>query len=238
MLVIVTWYWGDKYGAKDVLKLFNGCKRHLRQPFEFRVITDCSLSDEQEMRRRAVSTASVGFGVNREIWDHHLTKIPGCFARLRMFDPEWQATIPLNFGDRLVCMDLDSVVTGNLDPLFNRPETFMILRGANASNPCPVNGSLMMLRAGYHAEVWSEFSLEKAKAVPFFEFPDDQAWLHHMLPKAIGWNAGPQSGVYAFKKTTWPAGDDLPSDARLVVFPGWRSPNKFKHLPWVREHWA
>lgn len=250
MLVISTWLWGDKYGPSDVLKLFSGCKRHLRQPFEFRCVTD-NAATARELQTRAVTSASVSFSAV-DIWDHKLLTVKGCFARLRMFDPEWQHQIGLSHGDRLVCMDLDSIVTGLLDPLFNRAETFMILQGANAANPCPFNGSLMMLRAGHHPDVWSDFTLEKAQAVPFYEFPDDQGWLHHKLPKAAGWKVGSQSGVYAFMKPGWPTvqvqdigdgrqgkqTDDLPTDARLVVFPGWRSPEKFGHLPWVKQNWA
>ncbi len=173
--------------------------------------------------------------------DLPLTKIKGCFARLRMFDPLYQENIEIvahSKIDRIVCMDLDTVITGPLDPLFDRDETFLILQGANAANPCPFNGSLMMLRAGHHSEVWSDFSLEKARAVPFYEFPDDQGWIHHMLPNAAGWKVGAESGVYAFQKPGWPKGDDLPADARMVVFPGWRSPEKFKHLKWIKENWA
>lgn len=135
-------------------------------------------------------------------------------------------------------MDLDSVVTGPLDPLFNRPDNFMILTGANAINPCPYNGSLWMLRAGYRPDVSSQFTLEAANQIPFYEFPDDQAWFAHKLPGVIGWKVGAPSGVYAFQKPGWPKGDELPKDARLVVFPGWRDPAKFTHLPWVRERWA
>jgi hypothetical protein len=153
-----------------------------------------------------------------------------------MFSPEWQYMNGMD--DRLVCIDLDVVVTGELDPLFDRPESFLILQGANAANPCPFNGSLMMLRPGVHPEVWSDFTVDVAAKVPFYEFPDDQGWLWHKVPDAAGWKAGPSSGVYAFQKPGWPKGNDLPTDARLVVFPGWRSPEKFFHVPWIKKHWA
>jgi hypothetical protein len=84
-------------------------------------------------------------------------------------------------------MDLDLVVTGPLDALFDRPEPFVILQGVNAVNPCPFNGSLWMLEAGYRPDVWHEFSPELAAKVPFHEFPDDQAWLADMIPDAAGW---------------------------------------------------
>jgi len=44
-------------------------------------------------------------------------------------------------------------------------------------------------------------------------------------------------GVYAFKKRNWPKGDALPSNARVVAFPGFRDPSQFGHLDWVAQHW-
>lgn len=215
MLTVVTWLWGTKYGASDVAKLEAGLKRGMQEPYHFLVATP------QED-------------------DRHLTEIPGCFARLRMFDPTWQQEVAgAKPGDRIVCIDLDVVVTGDLYPLFYRPEPFLILHGANAANPCPMNGSLWMLRAGYRPDVWSDFSLEAASKIKHYEFPDDQGWFWHKMPDAAGWKVGSPSGVFAFRKPGWPKGsDDLPKDARLVVFPGWRSPEKFKHLNWVNEKWA
>ena len=95
----------------------------------------------------------------------------------------------------------------------------------------------MMLRAGAHSEVWSDFTLEAAQQVPFFEFPDDQGWIHHKLPGAAGWQVGTSSGVYAFQKPGWPKGDTLPKDASIVAFPGHRDPKKFVNLPWVHDNW-
>lgn len=225
MLTISTWLWGDKYGQEDVERLAAGVWRHLKQAYRMVVVTD-----RPEMKSELFMTAPI------PAQDRGLLTIPGCFARLRLFDPVWQQIN--NIHDRLVCMDLDTVITGPLDPLFNRPETFTILQGANAANPCPFNGSLMMLRAGAHPEVWSDFTIEKASKVPHYEFPDDQAWLANKLPDAAGWEVGASSGVYAFEKPGWPKGHALPKDALIVVFPGWRSPEKFKHLPWVEQHWA
>lgn len=211
-LIVGTWLWGSKYGAHYVERLAAGVARHLKQPHRFVVFHP---SDE----------------------DEYLTQMPGCFARLRAFDPDWQKAQGIKPGDRIVCMDLDLIVTGHLDPLFDRPEEFVILQGANSSNPCPYNGSLWLLRAGYRPDVWADFSVEAASKIRFDAFTDDQAWFWHKMPKAAGWKAGPQSGVYAFQKTTWPKGEALPRDARVVAFPGWRDPSQYVRLEWVREHW-
>ena len=210
-LNIITFRWGKKYGLEYVERLKAGLARHLEQEFRF-----CVFAPEAE--------------------DEYLTKIPGCFCRLRMFDPAWQEKHGLS--GRIVCIDLDSVVTGPLDALFDRPEKFVVLHGGNAVNPCPFNGSLMMLRAGSRPDVWRDFSLKHAHEAPFYEYPDDQGWLAHKIPDAAGWKAGSESGVYAFQKPGWPKGEALPKDARLVVFPGWRDPSKFTHLDWIKANWA
>jgi hypothetical protein len=170
--------------------------------------------------------------------DRRLLTIQGCFARLRLFDPAFQARHLVEPGDRIVCLDLDLIVTGGLDPLFDRPEPFVILQGANASNPCPHNGSVWMLRAGEHPEIWSDFTLDAAAKVPFDSFPDDQAWFAAKIPDAAGWKVGASSGIYAFQKPGWPGADTLPQTARIVAFPGKRDPSQFTKIQWVREHWV
>jgi uncharacterized Zn-finger protein len=209
-LTVVTFSWGSKYGPEYVNRLRAGVTRHLSAGHEFRVLIPAPE-------------------------DMHLTEIPGCFARLRIFDPVWQAAQGLT--GRIVCLDLDLIVTGPLDALFDRPEPFVILSGANKSNPCPYNGSVFMLRAGAHPEVWSDFTLDAARAAPFYQFPDDQGWFAHKLPGAAEWPCGPKSGIYAFRKPQWPVCDALPKDARIVAFPGHRDPSQFTNLRWVKEHW-
>lgn len=212
-LKICCWLWGTKYSHEYVRKWSDGLRRHVKQPYEVIIF-----SPDETTR--------------------HLTKIPGCFCRLKMFDPAWQHENNITSDDRLVCTDLDVIFTRQLDPLFDRSDPFVILGGANAQNPCPFNGSLMMVRGGHHHNVWTTFSLDAAKKVPYFEFPDDQAWLHHKLPNAATWQVGPTSGIYSFQKRGWPGNDVLPLDARMVVFPGWRDPSKFTRIEWIREHWG
>lgn len=209
-LILTTWLWGEKYGGAYVRRLHQALQRHMTDDWEWML---CRPPPE----------------------DEHLTRIPGCFARLRMFDPEWQARNGIEAGDRLVCLDLDLIVTGSLGGLFDRPEPFVILQGVNASNPCPYNGSLWMMTAGHRPDVWRDFSLEAAAKVPHDKFPDDQAWFAHKLRDAGAF--GPEQGVYAFHKPGWPKGEALPKNARIVAFPGWRDPEGFKHIPWVKQHW-
>jgi hypothetical protein len=224
-LTICTWLWGTKYTTTYVERLHRGLKRNLRQPFRFMILTEPD------------RIANFSSGIERHaIPDLELTTIKGCFARLRMFDANWQQECGIN--DRLVCLDLDLVLTGELDVLFNRAEPLVIFQGANAVNPCPYNCSVMMMQPGAYSELWDDFSLEKVKKIPRYTFPDDQGWLWYRAPGAAAWHVGHRSGIYAFHKPGWPRGtDNLPIDARMVAFFGHRDPAQFTHLPWIQQHW-
>lgn len=208
-LIIGTWLWGSKYPGFYVTRLADSLRRHMKGRYQFQIFRPGP--DDGPL-------------------------LPGCLVRLKMFSPEWQKAHGIPPNCRIVCMDLDLVITGPLDPLFDRDDPFTILQGVNAANPCPYNGSLLMLRSGYRPDVWEDFSLEKAKKIPFYSFPDDQAWLADMLPGAAAY--GPSDGVYGFRKPGWTTGDELPNNARVVSFFGSRDPAQFLHLPWVRKHWA
>lgn len=224
MITIATWCWGTKYDQSYVAKFAAGVRRNLRQSHRFVVVTD-----NLHMGR----FADEGWPIPEE--DYHLLTIPGCLARLRMFDPAWQRSHGIGEGDKLVCIDLDAIVTGPLDPLFERDDGFTILQGVNSANPCKMNGSVFMLRGGAHPEVWDDFSLDAVAKVPFYSIPDDQAWFFHKMPNAGAW--GPKQGVYGFMKPGWVTGNALPANARIVAFPGHRDPSQFTHLDWVKQHW-
>ena len=220
MITVVTWLWGDKFKIDDVLRLRSAVARNLREDHRFLCLSD------RPFEHDGIECCS--------IWNTELCKRPGCFARLRLFDPELQEYLMVD--EKIVNMDLDTVITGQLDPLFNRPESFCIMQGGNASNPCPYNGALIMLRRGEHADVWRDFTVGRAAAVPYYAYPDDQGWIWHKIPNASGWKCGDTHGVYVYKKPGWHGGDALPPGARLVTFIN-NSPRSLRHLDWVQEHW-
>jgi hypothetical protein len=223
MLTIATWWWGQKYDLQYVGRLHRSLRRYIGFPFRFICVTD------KGNEIRGLETIQIKQS------DRYLLEIPGCFARLRMFDPEWQKENKIE--GRLACIDLDVVITGRLDSLFDRTEDFVILQGANSVNPCPYNGSLWMLNTGSNSHVWNDFTLERAKEMPYHDFPDDQGWMWQKIPNAAGWQVE-TSGIWAFRKRNWPRHDNfLPNNARMVCFPGARDPRQFSHIQWIARHW-
>lgn len=100
---------------------------------------------------------------------------PNCYRRLSMFRRD-AAKI---FGERFVCMDLDCVIGGPLDPLFNRKEDLVLFKGTSPDRP--YNGSMMLIKAGCRPKVYEDFNAEGARASGAAFVGSDQAWLAHKL---------------------------------------------------------
>ena len=141
---------------------------------------------------------------------------PNCFRRLAMFKRDAAKT----FGLRFVSMDLDCVVGGPLDPLFDRPEDLVLCRGTAPERP--YNGSMLLMTAGCRPHVYEEFSQAGADQSGELFHGSDQAWLAHSLgPSEAKWSAA--DGVHFF--TPGWRNKTIP---RVLFFPG---PPKLK--PWV-----
>ena len=227
-LAVVTWFWGAKYDEMDVAKWVAGIERNIRQHHRLIVFADRELKNLPKHVEIAAIKDQNSSMMSRS-----------CYCRLRIFDRGTQKQLGLD--DRIASIDLDAIPVSGIDVLFNNNEDFLILRGANSANPNPFNCSVTMLKAGRHHEVWDDFTLEKADSVPFYEFPDDQGWIWHKLPKANGWQVGLSSGIYAFQKPGWPSPtlrDSLPYNAKIICFVGSKKPHQYvDKLTWLSEHW-
>lgn len=223
-LFVCSWLWGTKWSPLYAERLFAGLKRNLAQPYKSVLITD----------QWVISNADLVCHIHSE--DRLLTRRLGCLVRMRLFDKYWQERIGARRGDRIVNIDVDAVITGSLDVLFDRDDEFTIMQGFNETNPCPFNGSLWMFRAGERHDVWNDFSLDAHHryGVPIHSIADDQGWLHYKFPDAAAYT--PRDGVYAFKKVGWRRRRWKPPNARLIAFPG-RDPAKYSECDWIRKHW-
>ena len=220
---VLTFFWGNAYTPEYIDRLAAGLRRHMPQPYRFVCVVDRPIQTQEAL-------------IQVPLRDPELTKVKGCFCRMRTFDPSWQSWLGVESGERILVLDLDLIITGFLGPLLTRREPFVILQGVN-NHGMAFNGSVWVTAAGYRPHVWSDFSLEAAGRVPYASFPDDQAWLEAKLAPAAGAYLPSRDGVYAFSKSGWPKGVGLPSNARIVAFPGARDPKDFSHLLWVQEHW-
>lgn len=234
-LAIVCWKWQPKpgyrsqFGARQVNVLRDMVARNLALPHRFICVTD--------------DTAGIAPGIEIvKLWDDHATLPsphgplnPSCYRRLRAFSAEagkW-------FGPRFASIDLDTVIVGDITPLLDRPEDFVIWGDTNPSTP--YNGGFWLLRTGTRTKVWDNFDPTRspAHATALGYFGSDQAW----IGAALGPNEqryGAADGVYSYRVHIQPALGLLPRNARIVFFHGKHDPwhaNVQRNHPWVRHHY-
>jgi hypothetical protein len=160
------------------------------------------------------------------------------FPKLMIFRPDAAELI----GDRILLMDVDTVVTGSMDHVVDRPEDLVLWRNPafGRKRRSRYNSSLVLLRAGARPLLWTSFNLEavlarlEAQNIPI----SDQHWItENVAPDEAHWTG--KDGVYWCEETPF-SGGKLPANAAIVTFPGRRDPSMKKmqrKFPWIKDHW-
>lgn len=244
-LSIVTFKWGDKYGLRHVDVLFNMLERNLTIPWRAVLVTDKPDEDFRALEGWGSRSVKVV-----PLWDD-MKEAKLCGVRLRAFAPDMEKTL----GSRFAWVDLDVVVTGNVDHIFGRTEPFIAL--STPAGPLYYNGSLVMMDAGARRRVHDLWTPEGYARMPRHYArlgmeaggQSDEGWMTYVLgPNEARFNASPgvgfgehRDGIYYFRKDLARGRNPLPADARLVVMNGRAFDPSFpaiqERCPWVKEHW-
>jgi hypothetical protein len=228
MLDVITFKWKQpgyrsNFRAEHVNTLKRMVERNLSLPHRFICITD----DPEGID-----------GDTMPLWPSPVTSVPNvkpnCYRRLRLFSEEAAEA----FSERVCCIDLDTVITGDLTPLFSRPEPFVIFNGTTPQTP--YNGSFWILRAGSRQQVWERL-VPEAPTLTKGIIGSDQAWLAYVLgPNEATF--GKQDGLYSYRLDFRLASQkaQLPEGCRMVSFHGkldpWTTQAK-RASPWIDEHY-
>ena len=233
-LTVVCWRWRSPVGYRSVFSphavyaLREMVARHY--PHEHRF---CCVTDEPHDLPGIKTIPMWDFGA--AIPSPFGTHNPSCYRRLRVFAPDAGKL----FGERLVSIDLDTVIVGDLTPLFDRSEDFVIWGESDFTTQW-YNGSIFMLKTGTRTKVWTEFDPDRSPELSKRArcFGSDQGWINYVLGKSEAtW--GRKDGIYSFRKHLAPFGDTLPDDARVVCFHGKIDPWSYQaqHYAWIRKHY-
>jgi len=232
-LRVVTFKWKtpgyrSTFSAKHVNTLRRMIERNYKREHEFVCVTD--------------DFAGLDDGIRRvPLWNDHATlrnpmgrHQPSCYRRLKLFSMEAKDII----GPRFVAIDLDVVILGDLRPIFDREEDFIMWGDTHPRTF--YNGSLVMMTAGARREVWDDFDPMRSPALAKAagHFGSDQGWISYRLgPGQPTW--GMAEGVYSYRVHMEQGRKPIPDNAKIVVFHGkvdpW-SPLAQRHR-WVRENW-
>ena len=180
-VTVLTWLWKQEnsrflYAAEHVNTWAEQVLRNTTLPVKLACVTD--MPEGIDWNIRIIPLPDDGFDrIRVSSWEE--TKgFPQCFRRISMFSPN-AAEI---FGERFVCMDLDMIITGNIDHIFGCVSDFKIMRGTNIGKR-PYNGGLMAMSAGCRSHVYNKFSPSGASRACKMFAGSDQAWISYCL----GW---------------------------------------------------
>lgn len=224
-LQVVCWKWQGHipYSASDVNIWASMVDRWLDRPSELVCITD-----DPEGIDGAIRTVPLW----RDKFEHGRD-----WHRVKIFSEEMADII----GPRFVSIDLDTVICGQLDPLFDNEHPFIAYQDPFRDQYCT---AMFMMDAGAFPHVWHNFDAEKAlKLRQLGVFGGyDQAWVSHVLPGQPRWTAA--DGVLSFRVDV--LGNHplhsapFPNGARVINFHGKHNPRDAavqQACPWIADHW-
>jgi hypothetical protein len=207
MLTVLCWLWHQDggrtpYCARHVNIWADMVSRHLTMPHRIACVT--STPDDIDPRIAIITPPGDFEDIRIPTWS---SERPQCLRRVALFRPDAGAI----FGERFVSMDLDCVIGGSLDPLFDTDHDFKMYRGTSLSRP--YNGSMLLMTAGARPHVYETFSAAGAIAAGIRFVGSDQAWISQALgPGEATW--GWEDGV------AWYGSERACDEVRLVFFPG------------------
>lgn len=248
MLTVVLWHWARRYGREHIVAMREMLARNLSLPHDIVCITD---------RPEDVPAGIRTFDVKHTIGprDHKCLRRMWLYAgKPKSVGKPW----PGDLGDRLLQLDLDVVLTDSIDPIVDRPESFVIWKSDSTVRPYrphgwAYNATVMLLDPGARRDVYDRWN-EDRKGVSKAADKDgwdvktcsDQAIATFLLkddPPAV-WTTA--DGIYAYRAIAGPDGmkdTGLPEGCRIVSFHG-RSgarhpgvPELQARSPWITQHW-
>lgn len=214
MITICCLKWGIRYRPYYVNKLANMVKRHTTVPYKFICWTDDPKGIDSH-----IETAPLPY--KAQTW----------WGKMGLYMP----TIPGITTEKILFLDLDSVIVGSLDPIINYKSDFAMAKDypqdsihVGDKRQKWGNTSVVLLKVGSQVHIWNRYM---EKECPEEERFGDQEWIYKNF---YGINdLLPESLVKSYKLHNL-EGNKTP-DCSVVMFHG--TPKPPDCGGWVKEHW-
>jgi len=234
-LLIMTWYWKQEsnkceYNAETVNTWADMVSRNLTIPHRLACVTD----DPEGIEIDTMPLPRDFDAIRSAAWCEQ-AGAPQCYRRITLFSPDAEQI----FGaKRFVSMDMDCIVTNNIDYLFQRDDDFVMYKGTSGKRP--YNGSMVMMTAGARSQVYTRLMTEGKGLVDAAQeqyLGSDQAIISYVLGRGEQvWGEG--DGVYfwspRFKRQSKRR---PPGNMSLLFFPGAPKPWQALEYPYIRKYW-
>jgi hypothetical protein len=234
--------WGTAYGPEYVNILYSMVSRHTTRPFRFVCFTDNPTDLRREVEALPLPPIDLPPRFQWTPW-----------RKVSL----WQKPLA-DLDGNVLFLDLDVVVTGNIDPFFDyRPNaSFCVAENWTQAGSRIGNTSVFRLRAGHHPEIFQALQVGAAQVLSAYS--NEQIFVSKNVPEIVFW---PADWCLSFKFNLlprWPLNfiksATLPASARIVCFMGHPKPVEardglwpvpwhkrvYKHVRptrWIAEHW-
>lgn len=223
-VLILTMKWGTLYGPDYVNNLARGVAQHLQRPHRFICFTDDATGLEPGVEALPLPDLGLPPGHKDSRW-----------RKLALFRKDLAG-----LSGTALFLDLDQVVVGALDPFFDLPGEFFIIRDDDLFRAKPLrrvnpardaflhsvgNSSVFRYQVGAHSYILENFLADPAAATAGYEI--SQQFQSAQLAAKGHLHYWPKGWCVSFKNDCVPRGlmsylrpPALPEGARIVVFAG------------------
>lgn len=213
---------GTLYSAEYVNKLYNSVKRNTTHKFEFTCFTEDTTDVMEHITCRPLP----------------YTELHGWWHKLYFFCPE------LGITDRILYLDLDTVIVKNIDEFFEYNGDFAILRDffrtRNNPNCLEYGSAIMSWQPNWGTFIWDHFRSNSAQNMQ--TGGGDQKYLMSIVSheKVTYWQDYlKRSRVVSYKAHVRdePPTEEVPDNASIICFHGAPRPHEVRDLHWMKQHW-
>lgn len=182
---IACWLWGGgttkhapAYGPQHVARLRDQLARHCTFDYELVCISD-----------KPISLDGVRY---YPLWEER-KEMGGCYRRLKTFHHSAK-----DIGERILSIDLDCQILGDLKPLVKRDEPAVFWKSFTSRTV--INGSMWLCTPGAHNQLWEDLPPNARKITEDRRLSgSDQAWIAFTLGQRVPvWTN--RDGVLALKR--------------------------------------
>ncbi len=229
--------WGTKYPADYVNRLYSMVARNMARPFRFVCLTEDGVGLDDNIDVFPLPQSAVNLAGPERGWN-----------KLSVF-----AADLYGLSGKVLCLDLDLIITGSLDDLFDYPGEVMIVKDWIKTDGTG-NSSVYRFEVGAHPEVLAKFekSFDSIKKT----YRNEQEYLSAELLAKGALKYWPDEWCRSFKRhcikpfSFFLARETvIPKNARIIVFHGKPDPHEaivgvsgkwyrhFKPAAWITDHW-
>ncbi len=223
-LLVLCMKWGNMYGPEYVNRLKNGVARNLIYPHRFICFTD----------------DAEGIDPGIEVLPLPSLGLPPAHKDLRWHKLALLGKDLNGLTGTALFLDLDLVIVGRLEPFFDHPGKFLIVRDGDLFRAKPLrkltpardrflskvgNSSVFRMEMGAHSDILDEFVRDPVAAQSSFRI--SQQFMSHELEKRGLLEFWPKPWCVSFKNHCVPRylcsylrDPSIPDGARIVVFAG------------------